>query len=586
MGMALIVLVSILLGQGTGVDGGGGGTNPIITPGGGGGGGNVNTSSNNSFTAANTFAGPTTFNGAVTNNGRFNFGTNGFYISSSQFYNIPGDSLNVNNPSGTQILELLTNGFFFLYGLPPNNNVVELFTDATFGGVASGDPGWRFTSQGQLSHVTFEHSGIYTGGVPAYYFDAPIQATNQIDVLGNFQAIGSQPALYLEKTTSTFAAGGEWIAFMDDILSHNFSIGQNTNATANLSFRSGSTSPYSGTEEIGIVPGLTTIRNLSVSGSVTHTGAVTNSGMVVNTDGMLITSTGSMTNNGSLTASNVTIRGTLGVTGATTHSGTADFSTNITFMNGHIFGTNVTFGTYIDGLNDFEVKDSLGTTRLNLDNSTRRFTVNDALSVNSNATVNGTLTVVGASTLNGFILFQGGGTFKAGTTVTNNGTLLASNLTALTTIELGNASDTTLSRAAAGVLAVEGTNVLTTSSISTLTGKTIIDNSNVIEEITTTASSATPTPTGGSLRNLFTVTALAANATFGAPSGSPINGNLLTIRILDNGTARTLTWAAAYTAGTTVALPTTTTINKTMYVVFRYNSTGTVWNLLGVADGF
>lgn len=41
------------------------------------------------------------------------------------------------------------------------------------------------------------------------------------------------------------------------------------------------------------------------------------------------------------------------------------------------------------------------------------------------------------------------------------------------TIELGNASDTTLSRSAAGVLAVEGVNVVTTSSTDTLTNKTL-----------------------------------------------------------------------------------------------------------------
>ena len=39
------------------------------------------------------------------------------------------------------------------------------------------------------------------------------------------------------------------------------------------------------------------------------------------------------------------------------------------------------------------------------------------------------------------------------------------------TIELGHATDTTLSRSAAGVLAVEGSNVITTSS---LTGKALV----------------------------------------------------------------------------------------------------------------
>lgn len=118
----------------------------------------------------------------------------------------------------------------------------------------------------------------------------------------------------------------------------------------------------------------------------------------------------------------------------------------------------------------------------------------------------------------------------------------------------------------------------------TLTNKTLIATSNVVEEITTTASSATPTPTGGSLRNFFTITALAAGATFAAPSGTPANGNYLTIRILDNGTARSLAWNSIYRDGYTgyATLPTTTILGKTMYVGFRYNSADSKWDLVSV----
>lgn len=65
-------------------------------------------------------------------------------------------------------------------------------------------------------------------------------------------------------------------------------------------------------------------------------------------------------------------------------------------------------------------------------------------------------------------------------------------LTASSTIELGNASDTTLSRSSAGVLAVEGVVVPTVSSTNTLTNKTltfpIIDN--IREGYTSTATAA------------------------------------------------------------------------------------------------
>jgi len=130
---------------------------------------------------------------------------------------------------------------------------------------------------------------------------------------------------------------------------------------------------------------------------------------------------------------------------------------------------------------------------------------------------------------------------------------------------------------------VSGNNLATKSGVETLTNKTLISTTNVVEEITTTASSATPAPTGGSLRNYFTVTALAAGATFSAPSGTPVDGNLLTIRIKDNGTARTLAWNAIYRA-IGVTLPTTTVLSKTLYLGCRYNGADSKWDVLAVAQ--
>jgi len=136
--------------------------------------------------------------------------------------------------------------------------------------------------------------------------------------------------------------------------------------------------------------------------------------------------------------------------------------------------------------------------------------------------------------------------------------------------------------ATTGVHGVTGT-IVGTSDSQVLTTKTLIATSNVMEEITTVASSATPTPTGGSLRNFFTVTALAAGATFAAPSGTPANSNKLIIRIKDNGTARALAWNAIYRA-MEFALPTTTIISKTIYLGFIYNSTDSKWDLVAINE--
>ena len=92
------------------------------------------------------------------------------------------------------------------------------------------------------------------------------------------------------------------------------------------------------------------------------------------------------------------------------------------------------------------------------------------------------------------------------------------------------------------------------------------------------------TPAGDSRQNEYYVTALASGVTFSAPSGTPVNGNLLLIRIKDNGSAQTLGWNSIYKA-VARALPLTTTASKTMYLGFKYNSSGTgTWDLIAYAE--
>jgi len=98
------------------------------------------------------------------------------------------------------------------------------------------------------------------------------------------------------------------------------------------------------------------------------------------------------------------------------------------------------------------------------------------------------------------------------------------------------------------------------------------------------ASASTITPTTGN--NQYNVTALAVPATIAIPTGTPTDGQKLTIRIEDNGTGRALTWttsAGGYRViGTT--LPTTTVATKTVYVGCIYNSTDSFWDVVSVAQ--
>jgi len=107
-------------------------------------------------------------------------------------------------------------------------------------------------------------------------------------------------------------------------------------------------------------------------------------------------------------------------------------------------------------------------------------------------------------------------------------------------------------------------------------------NKRLTKRVGSTASSATPTPSADS-HDIYTVTALAADATFGAPTGTPTDGQPLIIRIKDNGTARALAWNAIYRAMGS-SLPTTTVPSKTLYLGFIYNSTDSKWDLIAKAQ--
>ena len=93
------------------------------------------------------------------------------------------------------------------------------------------------------------------------------------------------------------------------------------------------------------------------------------------------------------------------------------------------------------------------------------------------------------------------------------------------------------------------------------------------------ASNATPTPNIDSY-DMYELTALAVSATFSAPTGTPTDGQSLIIRIKDNNNAQSLSWNAIYRVSTDLALPTTTSANKTMYLGFKYNSADSKWDLL------
>ena len=145
-----------------------------------------------------------------------------------------------------------------------------------------------------------------------------------------------------------------------------------------------------------------------------------------------------------------------------------------------------------------------------------------------------------------------------------------------TGIELWHASDTTLSRSAAWVLAVEWVVIPCISSTNTLTNKRITP------RVTSEASSATPTINTDN-SDLHRITALAANVTSFTTnlSWTPTHWQKLMIEITGTAT-RTLAWWASFEAST-IALPTTTNSTNMLSVWFTRNSATSKWRCIAVA---
>jgi len=111
----------------------------------------------------------------------------------------------------------------------------------------------------------------------------------------------------------------------------------------------------------------------------------------------------------------------------------------------------------------------------------------------------GTINFVGAGVSASFA--AGSATVTVSTGINTSGTSTFNNLNVTgvvtsTTIELGHATDTTLSRVSSGVVAIEGVNVVTTSSTDTLTNKTLTSPTLITPVLGTPASGTLTNCTG------------------------------------------------------------------------------------------
>lgn len=167
------------------------------------------------------------------------------------------------------------------------------------------------------------------------------------------------------------------------------------------------------------------------------------------------------------------------------------------------------------------------------------------------------------------------------------GTVVAYNagITTPVTVPNGGTGTTTLT----GLLLGNGTSTVTTVAAPTgtvvgITDTQTLSNKRNVPRITTITSNATPTVNTDNC-DAVSITALATAITSMSTnlSGTPNNFDKLIFRILDNGTARAITWGASFVAKG-VALPTTTVISKLLTVGFIYDTVAATWGCVASAQ--
>lgn len=147
-------------------------------------------------------------------------------------------------------------------------------------------------------------------------------------------------------------------------------------------------------------------------------------------------------------------------------------------------------------------------------------------------------------------------------------------------LELGHASDTTLTRSSAGVLAVEGVVIPSISSTNTFTNKRIT------KRVVTASDATSITPNTDNADITYQAnTQSTGTLTINADGGTPTNGQSWLLKIKSTN-VQTFSWNSAY-AGGTVALPTSTTgSSKIDYFSFIYDTVNSKWHFVGTALGF
>lgn len=183
----------------------------------------------------------------------------------------------------------------------------------------------------------------------------------------------------------------------------------------------------------------------------------------------------------------------------------------------------------------------------------------------------------------GVVTAVGNAVNTSGGLVTQSGTLTASALL------IGGGASTAISSTTTGtgVVTALGNNANAAGGFTTIDGTATLTNKRVTQRCNAQTTTASPFAWNSDSYDQQSFSALANALTINADAGTPTDGQRTVFRIKDNGTARALTWTTGSSKSFRaigVTLPTTTVINKTVYVGCIYNAADDRWDAVAVAQ--
>jgi len=152
--------------------------------------------------------------------------------------------------------------------------------------------------------------------------------------------------------------------------------------------------------------------------------------------------------------------------------------------------------------------------------------------------------------------------------------------TAKTGITTDQANDITANNAK--ISFTEGSAVIANTAKPTDSSTNTFTNKRITKRKQTVASASTVTPSWDD-DDIVTITAQAVGLTLANPTGTPTDGQAMIVRILDNGTGRTIAYGAGYRA-IGVTLLTTTTASKTSYLGGFWNAADSKFDITAVGE--